>query len=309
MQFPGRNLASISVGTPIQMVNVQQKVNSAMHVEAINTTLCCASKRDAGKTRKQQRGFKPNKHSYNHGCHSSHSLYRHCHRSHSLSSHSRTPFHSPSPSPPHGASPRCSLHSKRCSIPNRYYQDAIGVVPADSITTGSWAEGKLYMESASDGQVVFYTCLHLPARSGAKTMTVKIDPGNQVNTILLSKYSYLFPNKLTKSRYPKAKSIMPTHHTWISHDGLPKPFLGHFIVEVVHVKEPRMYPARFYIFEDTTNPHILLSHATSERLGIVSFQVPNLAATHSIDQVAIPDPPAAWGRPPRKWPFKTLSAW
>ena len=51
MQFHGPNLAAIGVGTPIPMVNVQLKVNSAMHVEAITTTLCCASKRDAGKTR------------------------------------------------------------------------------------------------------------------------------------------------------------------------------------------------------------------------------------------------------------------
>ena len=33
------------------MVNVQQKVSSAMHVEVIITILHCASKRDAGKTR------------------------------------------------------------------------------------------------------------------------------------------------------------------------------------------------------------------------------------------------------------------
>ena len=51
MQFHGPNLAAISVGTPIPMVNVQQKVNSAICVEAITTTLHCASKRDAGKTR------------------------------------------------------------------------------------------------------------------------------------------------------------------------------------------------------------------------------------------------------------------
>ena len=143
------------------------------------------------------------------------------------------------------------------------------------------------MESASDGQVAFFTHLHLPAQSGTKNMVVNIDPGAQVitttlqcaskrdagKTIPLSRYHALYPNKLTKSRYPKAKSLMPTHHTWISHDGSPKPFLGHFIVEVVHAKEPRMFPVRFYIFEDATNPHILLSHATLERLGIVSFQV------------------------------------
>ena len=72
---------------------------------------------------------------------------------------------------------------------------------------------------------------------------------------------------------------MPTHHTWISQDGLPKPFLGHFIIEVAHAKEPRMYPIRFYVFEDVINPQILLSYATLERLGIITFQGPNLAAT------------------------------
>ena len=70
------------------------------------------------------------------------------------------------------------------------------------------------MESASDGQVAFFTYLHLPAQSGTKTMVVKIDSGTQVNTIPLSRYHDLYPNKLTKSRYPKAKSLMPTHHTW-----------------------------------------------------------------------------------------------
>ena len=74
------------------------------------------------------------------------------------------------------------------------------------------------------------------------------------------------------------------------HNGLPKPFLGHFITEVSHAKEPRMYPVRFYVFEDATNPPNLLSYATSERLGIVQFQVPNLAATHPLDQVAVPNP-------------------
>ena len=178
------------------------------------------------------------------------------------------------------------------------------MIPANSITTGSQAEGKLFTESASDGQVAFCTCLHLPAQSGTKSMTVKIDPGTQVNTIPLSKYHTLYPNKLTKSRYPKAKTLMPTHHTWISHDGLPKPFLGHFIVEVVHAKEPRMYPVRCYVFKDATSPHILLSYATLERLGIVSFQVPNLAATHKIDHVVLPKPPSSMRKTTKKVTFQ-----
>ena len=86
---------------------------------------------------------------------------------------------------------------------------------------------------------------------------------------------------------------MPTHHTWILHNGSPKPFLGHFTVEVVHAKEHRMYAIRFYVFEDVTNPQILLSYATSERLGIITFQVPNLAATHALDQVAVQTHPSS----------------
>ena len=164
------------------------------------------------------------------------------------------------------------------------------MIPADSITTGSQAECQLYMESTSSGQVAFYTHLHLPAQNGTKTMTVKIDPGTQVNTILLSRYGILYPNKLTKSSYPKAKTLLPTHHTWISQDGLPKPFLDHFIVEVSHATEPKTYPIHFYVFEDVTSPHIILSYATSERLGMISFQVPNLAATTKIDHVALPSP-------------------
>ena len=89
-------------------------------------------------------------------------------------------------------------------------------------------------------------------------MTIKIDPGAQVNTITLSKCHALFPNKLTKSRLPKPNALLPTAHTWMSHIGLPKPFLGHFVAEVMHASEPRSYPTQFYIFEDTTSPHILL---------------------------------------------------
>ena len=99
-------------------------------------------------------------------------------------------------------------------------------------------------------------------------------------------------------------SLIPTHHTWISHDGSPKPYLGHFIAEVAHAKESRMYPARFYVFEDATNPHILLSYATSERLGIVSFQVPNSAATHSLDQVAIHKTPSGKRKTSKKVTFQ-----
>ena len=134
-------------------------------------------------------------------------------------------------------------------------------------------------------------------------MVVKIDPGAQVNTIPLNRYCTLFPNHLNKSRYPKAKPLMPTNHTWMSHNGLPKSFLGHFITEVSHAKEPRMYPVGFYVFEDATNPPNLLSYATSESLGIVQFEVPNFAVAHSLDQVAV-QTPSSKRKTPKKVTFQ-----
>ena len=134
---------------------------------------------------------------------------------------------------------------------------------------------------------MFYTHLQLPSHNGTKSMTVKIDPGTQVNTISLSMYCLLFPKKLTKSKFPTAKALLLTNHTWISHDGSPKPFLGHSVADAMHASKPRSYPTCFYVFEDATSPHILLSYATSERLGIVSFKVPNLAATSKIDHVVL----------------------
>ena len=162
------------------------------------------------------------------------------------------------------------------------------------------AQGSLYTEKASDGHTAFYTQLQLPSHDGMKHMTVKIDSGAQVNTIPLSKYHTLFPPKLKKSRFPKAKALLPTAHTWISQDGSPKPFLGHFVTDVRQASEPRPYPTWFYMFEDATSPHILFSYATLERLGIIAFNVPNLAATSWVDNIAVSTSPpkVAWGRLP-----------
>ena len=46
----------------------------------------------------------------------------------------------------------------------------------------------------------------------------------------------------------------------------------------------------FYVFEDAMNLHILLSYTTSEQLGILQFNVPNLAAHTHIDAVSLLTP-------------------
>ena len=152
------------------------------------------------------------------------------------------------------------------------------------------------MESASDGQISFYTQLQLPSKNGTQLITIKIDSGAQVNTIPLSKYQKLFPHKINDSRYPKPSSLSPTAHTWMSHGGSPKPFLGHFIAGVHHAMQPRSYPIYFFMFEDSTSPQILLSYATSESLGIFEFKVPNLASVSQIDDLSVPSSPTHSGK-------------
>ena len=138
-------------------------------------------------------------------------------------------------------------------------------------------KSSLLTERTSNGQVSFYTRLQLTIKNGTKLMTVKIDPGAQVNSTPLGRYQKLFPHKIPKSRYPKASTLSPTYHTRISHDGTLKPFLGHFVADINHATEPRSYPTCFYVFEDATLPQILLSYATLERLWILKS--PKLSGT------------------------------
>ena len=164
----------------------------------------------------------------------------------------------------------------------QYSQDSIEIIPAaavptNSIETSTHPKGSLLTECTSDGQVSFYTRLQLPPRNRIKLMTIKIDPVLR----------WIHPPEQVPEAIPPTKSVSsgslsPTSHTLILHDGSPKPYLGHFITEVQCATPPRSYPTHFYVFEDTTSPQILLSYATLERLGILEFKVPNLAAHSTI---------------------------
>ena len=151
------------------------------------------------------------------------------------------------------------------------------------------------MECASDSQVSFYTHLMLPTKNGTKSITMKINPGAQVKAIALSRYWKLFPHKINVSRYPKQGILIPTNHSWISHDGKPQPFLGHFIANVNHTTHPRLYPMHVYIFKDATNPQIWLSYTMLEHIGILEFKVPNLTVKSHLDAATIPISPGPGG--------------
>ena len=77
-------------------------------------------------------------------------------------------------------------------------------------------EGSLLTERASDGQVPFYTRLQLPTKNGIKWMTIKTNPGAQVNTIPLSSTGNISPKKLIRpgilSQIPSALQPTPGFH-------------------------------------------------------------------------------------------------
>ena len=47
------------------------------------------------------------------------------------------------------------------------------------------------------------------------------------------------------------------------------------MLNIQHKTTPPILPIKFYVFEDFTNPTIILSYAASSRLGIVQFPVPS----------------------------------
>ena len=61
----------------------------------------------------------------------------------------------------------------------------------------------------------------------------------------------------------------------VSHNGKHRHLLGYIVINIQHKTTPQILPIKFYVFEDHTNPEILLSYAASSQLGIVQFTVPN----------------------------------
>ena len=142
------------------------------------------------------------------------------------------------------------------------------------------------MDFAWDGQTSFHTTLQIITKQGSKSLLIKVDPGTDVKIIPLSKHRKLFPVHFTKAGNLKQKSLHPTRHTWTAHNETPQQFLGFFIANIHHKTQPEVLPIRFYVFKNTISPKILLSYATSERLGIVKFQIPSEAPSTTLDIIS-----------------------
>ena len=92
------------------------------------------------------------------------------------------------------------------------------------------AEGKLLTDTASNSQTSFHTTLQIITNHGTKPISVKVNPGTDVNTIPLSHYKKLFRKNFTKVGHLKHNVLHPTNHLWSLHDSKPQQFIGYFIV-------------------------------------------------------------------------------
>ena len=136
-------------------------------------------------------------------------------------------------------------------------------------------ETHLITDTAIDGQTEFHTTLQIVTSQGCKPLHVQVDPGADCTIMPLSHFHTAFPKHFTKSGALKKTALKPMLARWSAHDGECRNFLGYIVLNVQHKTLPQTLPIKFYVFKDLTNPMIILSYATSLRLGIVQFTVPN----------------------------------
>ena len=94
------------------------------------------------------------------------------------------PCRSPSRRPHHKQyrSPQCNSKKKRSPTPHIHQlSHIIHILPRPHA-----AEGQLITDRASNGHTSFHTMLQVDTKQGAKSISVKVDPGAEVNTIPLS---------------------------------------------------------------------------------------------------------------------------
>ena len=197
-------------------------------------------------------------------------------RSNSRSPNRGRPYRSPS------RSPRCN----QCRSPQHYSRKrrspTLHVHQVSHIThilPRPYAAGQLITDTVSNGHTSFHTTLQIITKQGAKSISVKVDPGADVNIIPLSCYRKLFRKNFTRAGNIKQNVLHLTSNLWSSHDNKPQKFLGYFIINIHHKTISKTLPVRFYIFQDTNSPPILLSYPPSERLGIIEFKEPNEASS------------------------------
>ena len=130
-------------------------------------------------------------------------------------------------------------------------------------------ETSLVTDATIDGQTSFHRTLQVITSQGSKPLHVK---GAECSSIPCPISTKHFPNTSQS-----LESLKPMWMIWSAHDGACQNFLGYILLDIQHKILSQVLPCKFYIFEDSTSPDILLSYHASSRLGIVQYTVPNKA--------------------------------
>ena len=139
----------------------------------------------------------------------------------------------------------------------------------------SSVETHLITDSVIDGQTAFHTTLQIVTSQGGKPPLCKSGSRCRLQYNSPVPLPFSISKHFTKSGALKKSALKPMYATWSAHDGECRHFLGYIVLNVQHKTTPQILPIKFYVFEDFTNPTIILSFAASSRLGIVQFTVPN----------------------------------
>ena len=138
-------------------------------------------------------------------------------------------------------------------------------------------ETSLATDTTIDGHISFHTTLQIITSQESKPLHMKVDQGASCSSITLSHFHKTFPKHFTKSGALKKSALKPMWMIQSAHDEPCQNLLGCIVLDIHHKTLPQVLPCKFYVFEDSTSPDILLSYPASSRLGIVQFTVPNEA--------------------------------
>ena len=176
-----------------------------------------------------------------------------------------------------------NTHLKPEKAPDTFHKQISHLTTHNTVSS---MDTNLVTDTMIDGWTEFHTTLQVITSQGSKPLHVKVDPGAECSSIPLSHFCKTFPKHFTKSGALKKSALKPMWTTWSAHDGTCQNFLGYIVLDIQHKTLPQTLLCKFYAFEDSTSPHILLSYPASSWLSIVQFTVPNEAPVNFLSMIS-----------------------
>ena len=135
-------------------------------------------------------------------------------------------------------------------------------------------KGKAYTDTDSDGKTEIITDITCKFKGKLIAMEVKVDPGSETNCMPLSHFRHLFPQLCREDGNPKENTLEPTLTQFEAYDGGILQSHEWIILPTQDIRENKFHPVRYYVVT-REEARILISHATTNWLGLMKFLCPN----------------------------------